>query len=76
MRSDFLRLNVRDFVRGLVVAVLAAIISWAAGVFQPGVDFATIDWSAIWQIAITSGVAYVAKNLLSDDQGLFLGKIG
>jgi len=77
MKSAFLKLNSNDFVRGIIVAVLGAVLA----VFQQmltehGVDFASYDWGMIFNVAITAGLAYVSKNWLSDEEGKVLGKMG
>lgn len=78
--SPFLSLNKSDALKGAIVAVIAAVLTWlASAVNQPGFqlsDFATIDWLQVGQIAITTLLAYLAKNLGSTKNGKFLGKIG
>ena len=61
--SAFLNLNVQDFVKGLIMSVLGAIgaivqTSINAGVF-------TFDWTAIWQVSLVAGVAYIMKQLFT-----------
>ena len=61
--SSFLSLNVQDFLKGLILAVLVAVLtvvqtSFAAGIF-------TIDWNNIGAVAATAFVAYLSKNLFT-----------
>lgn len=75
--SGFLKINTTDLAKGLVVAVLGAIFIWLAQVFNaPGFEFASINWGDIVKIAVSAGIAYLGKNLLSTENGKFLGVIG
>lgn len=70
-----------DVAKGLVVAVLTGIaLPIAAAVQTPGFSFATVNWHGVLVLAlngaITGGVAYIAKNFLSDNQGRVFGRIG
>lgn len=76
--SDIFKLNVKDFFKGLVMAVLSAIIvALYQIVIVSGFDIFTVDWSAIvHNIAnITSVVfiTYLFKNLITDSQGKIAG---
>lgn len=77
MKSALLKLNSNDFVRGLIVAVFGAVL----GVLQQaltehGVDVTTYDWGGILNVALTAGIAYLAKNWMTDDTGKVFGAIG
>jgi hypothetical protein len=75
--SSFLHLNAADFIKGLAVAVLAALAAYFAQVLNvPGFDFAGIRWDEVFRIAVAAGSAYLMKNLLSTADGKVLGKIG
>lgn len=75
--SQLFKLNAKDFVRGAVVAVFAAVLSQLAGALNlPGFDFVTFDWASLLSVAGTAFVSYLTKNLLSDSNGAVLGKIG
>jgi hypothetical protein len=76
MQSFYLELSNRDFQRGLIVAVLGAVVgvlnqSITAGSF----DFFTYDWLSVLKLAGATGFSYLFKNLLSDESGKFLGKV-
>jgi len=63
--------------KGLVVAVAAAVFTWLAQAFNaPSFDFATIHWDELLKIAVMAGAAYLSKNLFSTADGKFLGKLG
>ncbi len=63
IKSKFLRLNLFDFAKGIVVSTLgaaaqAAIDSISAGGLH-------LDWTHIGNAALVAGLAYLTKNLLS-----------
>lgn len=77
MPSNFLRLNLKDVVRGLVVAVLVVVLGAVQQALQDkGLDFASYDWPAIFDVAWKAAVAYLGKNFLSTPDGKVLGRIG
>jgi hypothetical protein len=72
MRSKFLRLNSRDFINGLIIAVFCAFIT---GVYQIIANGGTINWLTVKPVviaAIGAGVSYLTKNLLSNSKGEFM----
>lgn len=71
------RLNYSDFVKGVTMAVFAAVVTYLASVANaPGFDIATLDWQYLLKVAITAMISYLAKNLISDSDGKVFGKIG
>jgi len=81
MASNLYRLSSNDLIKGLVTAVIAALVVSFAGVAQqPGFDLFSADWGSISHTAINVGFAtllgYLGKNFLSDDKGAVLGKFG
>lgn len=74
--SNLLKLNVRDLLKGLVVAVLAVVLGAVQQmVVAHGFDFGAYDWNSIVNVAITAGGAYLMKNLFTDSTGKVLGAI-
>lgn len=76
----FFRLDINDLVKGGVTAVFAAVIITIAGVAQqPGFNVFQADWGQILgsalNVGITTLVAYISKNLLTDSKGNVLGAI-
>ena len=65
-------LQTRDFIKGLIVFVIGAVLAALYQMLQNG--FA-VDYNQIIQIAILSGLSYLLKNLFSNSEGKFLGKI-
>lgn len=60
-RSDFLRLNTRDFVKGLIIAVGSAAITVIQTSLQAG--SLSVDWKLLLTVSLSAGVAYLGKNL-------------
>ena len=76
MTSEIFRLGQRDFVKGIVVAVLGAVLATLAQwVNAPGFDFATFQWGEILKIATSAAIIYLSKNFLSTSDDKVLGKI-
>lgn len=74
MKSKLFTLNVRDFLRGLVVAILASVFAWVLQVLNaPGFDWATINWAELARIALSSCIGYLMKNYISNSRGEVLG---
>ena len=74
MNSNFLKLNIGDVGRGLVVAVIGVFLgSLQQALETNGLDFASFDWGAIINVSVIAGVSYLMKNLATDSQGKVLG---
>ena len=61
--SDFLKLNLNDLLKGLLMAVLTPVVviiqqSLEAGLF-------VFDWKSIGLAALSGGVAYLVKNFFT-----------
>ena len=68
--SSFLKLNSNDFVKGLVVSVLAAVFTSLAATFNtPGFDFGALDLGELFKAAFIGFSSYMSKNLLTDSNG-------
>lgn len=75
MKSGFLNLNWVDLTKGLLVAVIGAILT---AVYQ-AIEAGTLAWTwAFWQpIVLTglgAGIAYLIKNFFTNSQDEFLKK--
>lgn len=76
--SGIFRLGWADLVRGLIVAVLSAVLTYLySGLLGDGtLDLAELDWRKVGGISAAATAAYLLKNLVSDADGKALGKIG
>lgn len=70
--SKLWTLQTQDFVKGLVVTVITAVLTLILQVLQNG---AAINWKAVGITALIAGIAYILKNLATDQNGKLLGKI-
>lgn len=77
MNSKFLSIDLKDIAKGLVVAVIVVVLGALQQAFQTfGLDVMAFDWATIIDVAVKAAVAYIGKNLLSDESGKVLGSIG
>lgn len=64
------KLGGRDLFKGLAVAVLTAVVAMLGNVVNlPNFDIFTYDWSTLITIAVTAGIGYLVKNLVTDEEG-------
>jgi hypothetical protein len=68
MNSPFLTLNARDFVKGLFIAILTAVVTMIYTSIEA--NNLVLDWKSIGMAALSASIAYIMKNLLtnSNDQ--------
>jgi hypothetical protein len=74
--SEFLSWSKNDFVKGLLMAVIGAVISFLYQLVSQGgniFNFTTLQ--QMGSASLLAALAYLSKNLLSDEDGKFLGKI-
>lgn len=68
MKSDFFSLNWRDLGKGLVVAVITAVLTYAWTAYEAG-GLTSIDWKVVGSTAIISALSYLMKNLITNSDG-------
>lgn len=68
MRSDFLSLNWRDLGKGLIVAVISAVLTYAWTAMEAG-GLTAIDWKVVGSTAVISAIGYLMKNLITNSEG-------
>lgn len=68
MKSDFLKLNLNDLLRGILVAVITALIAYLYGSFEAG-TLEQLNWKEMLLAGAGAGIAYLAKNLLTNSDG-------
>lgn len=68
-RSSFLTLNWRDFLKGLLMAVLSSVITFVYQVVQTGTSFDAEFFKAAGVVAVTTLLAYLSKNLFENSSG-------
>lgn len=73
MKSAFLRLAANDFIKGLVVAILGALIGYGYQVFQSN-SFTSFNWHDVVKIGVGASLAYLSKNFITNSDGFILKK--
>ena len=72
MNSSLFTLNSKDWIKGLVVAILTAVITVVYSTIQTGT--LVLDWKAISIAGISAALAYITKNLLTNSNDEILTK--
>lgn len=68
-RSNFLNLNFRDFLKGLLLSILSAIVTFVYEVVQAGTSFDAEFFKAMAVVGFTTLLAYLGKNLFENSSG-------
>lgn len=68
--SKYFSLNSADFIKGLILAVLTSVLTIVYNTLQAG--SLVFDWKSIGTTALTTAIAYLMKNLLTNSDGKFL----
>jgi len=68
--AGFFKLNYKDFLKGLIMTVIGAIIGAIMPIIQSGEW--VFDWTSTWHIAAAAGVGYIVKNLFTNSEDKFL----
>ena len=71
MRSKKWFLNLRDFIHGVVVAIISAIAAFLAGQLSAGQLFGVAMWKGCGMVALITFLSYLAKNLFQNSKGEF-----
>ena len=73
MKSSFLKLNWKDFIKGLILAFITALITGFYELLQEGA-FA-FDWvtlKPVLMVSIAAALSYLIKNLLTNSEDKLL----
>lgn len=68
--SSYMSLNSVDYIKGLIMAVLTAVITVIYTSIQAG--SIVFDWKVIAMSALSAALAYITKNLLTNSQNKML----
>lgn len=68
MKSEFLKLNLQDFIKGVLVAVLTAILIALQPMIERGALPTLEELKAIGIVGVTAGVSYLVKNLVTNSK--------
>ena len=72
--SEFLKLGKADFWKGLLLSVLTAGVTAACTALTSASTLAEINWQGVGIAAAGAFLAYIIKNLLTNEQGEILKK--
>lgn len=75
MNSEFLKINLKDLLNGLIMAVLSAVLTSLINILQSGLNFTSNDLKGIALVAIITALTYLSKKLATDNNGKFMGKL-
>ncbi|MBO4778094.1 MAG: hypothetical protein J5588_06325 [Bacteroidales bacterium] len=64
-RSKLFSLNTRDFLKGLFISIITAVLT----VLYSGIQDGEIDWKLTATTAILTAISYIIKNLAEDEKG-------
>jgi hypothetical protein len=70
MKSGFLSLDTKDFIKGLLLSVFTSVISIVYTSVQSG--SLVFDTKTIATTALTTALGYIMKNLLTNSEDKFL----
>jgi len=70
-KSKFLTLSQRDFLHGLVIAILSAVGTFLATELQSGSNMDVNLWKRCGIAALIGLIAYLGKNLFTNTKGEF-----
>jgi hypothetical protein len=67
--SGLWKLQLQDFVKGLIVAMIGAIVA----IVQVSIEAGSLefDFKAMGKVALLTGVSYLIKNFLTNNKGDF-----
>jgi len=74
IQSALMKLNSNDLIKGGILVVIVSVLdAIQQGLTVYGLNFAAYNWISIEQVALTAGVGYLVKNLLTNSNGSVLG---
>lgn len=68
MKSKYLTLNAKDFFRGLLIAILAAIITEVINILDAGAIFTWVTMKPVLIAGVSAALSYLLKCLMTNSQ--------
>ena len=74
MKSALLKLNINDYLKGFVVAVITAMLTSVLSILQSGgaIEWTWLFWQPTVYAALIAGISYLLKNILTNSEDQFL----
>ncbi len=64
--NQFFDLKARDFIKGLIIAVVGAFLSaFQSLLVSPDFSFEEISWKLVLKVSLGAGISYIGVNLFS-----------
>jgi len=73
--SNFLTVNTRDLLHGLVMVIVSAVLTSLVQLLQTGTSFGTNELKSVGLVALITGLTYLSKKLATDNEGKLMGKL-
>ena len=67
--SEFMKLNGQDFIKGIIVAALVAVLGSLQTILEAGHLPTGAEWLNIGKMAGAAIISYLLKNLFTNSQG-------
>lgn len=67
--SPFLRLNLRDLILGIIMALVTTCLAGIIKMLETGAEFSWINLKPVLIAGICAGLTYLLKNLVSNSRG-------
>lgn len=74
MKSKFLSLDIKDFIKGLIIALITAILTFLIDLLQIGSSFDAVQWGRLIIAVVVAFLSYLLKNLFSNSKDQLLTK--
>lgn len=71
--SGLWKLDTKDFLRGLLMAVIGAVLTSVYEIIDKGEGLDGINWNTVWKVALGTAVTYLIKNFLTPGEVVITG---
>lgn len=72
MTSKLGKLKINDWTKGLIIAVITAVLTIIYDMLNAGSDLTTLNWKLILTTTILATLSYLLKNLGTNNKDQFL----
>lgn len=72
MKSEFLKLDLKDLVKGFVLVIIVAILTGILAILQGEMIFTWETLKPVLFSSLAAGISYLLKNILTNSRDVFL----